>query len=105
MVETILAIVIAVFGSTGFWGLTTYLLQRRDKTKSARDKILLGLAHDRICCLAEQYIARGSITTDEYENLQKYLYAPYHELGGNGTAERLMEAVNHLELKGGNDSV
>ena len=41
----------------------------------------------------------GSITKDEYENLHDYLYLPYQELGGNGTAEKIMKEVSNLPIK------
>ena len=44
------------------------------------------------------YIERGWITQDEYEDLNKYLYNPYREMGGNGTAERLMTEIKKLPI-------
>lgn len=41
---------------------------------------------------AKDYIARGWITTDEYEDLYKYLIEPYRDLGGNGIIENLIRA-------------
>lgn len=35
-------------------------------------------------------------TQDEFENLYKYLYKPYKDCGGNGSAERIMEQVKKL---------
>ncbi len=61
--------------------------------------MLRGLAHDRICYLGEFYLKNNSITKDEYENLHDYLYIPYKELGGNGTAEKIMSDVKKLPLK------
>lgn len=40
----------------------------------------------------------GYITQDEYENLHDYLYEPYLELGGNGTAKKVMAEVERLPL-------
>lgn len=45
-----------------------------------------------------KYVERGYITSDEYENLNDYLYAPYAEAGGNGSAKRVMEEVRKLPL-------
>lgn len=95
----ILSIVGSVFASTGFWAFLTYILQRRDTKESAEAQMLKGLGHDRICWLGEQYIKRGSITKDEYENLHDYLYEPYRKLGGNGTAEKVMLEVEKLPLE------
>ena len=53
--------------------------------------MLIGLAHDRIIYLGMSYIERGWITQDEYENLHDYLYKPYEEMGGNGSAKKVMQ--------------
>ena len=87
-------VVCSVLASSGFWA---WMTSRREK-KDAKTKMLLGLGHDRIISLAIQYIERGWITQDEYEDLNKYLYQPYVELGGNGTAKRLMKAVKELPI-------
>ena len=95
-VGMIVSIVIAVFASTGFWAFITERMNRKDTKQSAEGKMLKGLGHDRICYLAKEYIDRGFITSEEYENLYEYLYKPYMELGGNGTAEKLVSEVNQL---------
>jgi hypothetical protein len=61
--------------------------------------MIRGLAHDRICYLGEQYVKRGSITKEEYENLHDYLFVPYEKLGGNGTAAKVMKEVEKLPMK------
>ncbi len=92
--QTAVAIVVAVFASTGFWSW----IQRRGEKKDARTKLLLGLAHDRILSLCEEYLRRGSISRAEYENLDKYLYKPYIEYGGNGTAKHMKARVDNLPV-------
>ena len=91
MVATIIC---AVLASSGFWAL----LQKLSDKKDLKSKVLIGLAHDRIIYLVMSYIKRGYITKDEYENLHDYLYLPYKEMGGNGSAERVMQEVNKLEI-------
>ena len=59
----------------------------------------MGLAYDRLMYLGMKYIERGYITSDEYDDFQKYLYLPYKELGGNGTAERIMSELTNLPIK------
>ena len=63
--------------------------------------MLLGLGHDRLVFLAIRYIQRGRITKEEFENLFRYLYSPYKQLGGNGTVDALMEQVRKLPIGGG----
>nr|DAU01170.1 MAG TPA: holin protein [Caudoviricetes sp.] len=93
------AIIIAVFASTGLWSFISMLVQRYMERKSDYAMMMRGLGHDRICYLGEYYIKRGCITRDEYENLVDYLYIPYKRLGGNGTAEKVINEVKQLPLK------
>ena len=93
-VQMVVTVVCAVLASSGFWAF----LQNRHDKKDAKTKMLLGLGHDRIVTLCMKYIERGWITQDEYEDLNKYLYSPYVEMGGNGTAERLMTEVRKLPI-------
>lgn len=97
--EVVVAIVVSVFGSTGFWALVTAIWQARNKKVSTEGKMLRGLAHDRICELGEKYLKQGYITKEEYENLHDYLFVPYRELQGNGTAEKIMHDVSKLPIK------
>ena len=61
--------------------------------------MILGLGHIKIIDICEKYIERGYITQEEYDSLYNYLYIPYKELGGNGTAERLVQEVKQLPIK------
>ena len=92
------SIVAAIFASTGFWAFITYIVQRKDTKDSAEGQMLKGLGHDRICCLGESYIRRGYVTKEEYENIRDYLYVPYKKLGGNGTAEKIVNDVANLPI-------
>lgn len=94
-IEIVVTIICSVLASSGFWAFLT----NRSKKNDAQTKMLLGLAHDRIMQLGMEYISRGYITHDEYENLHKYLYEPYQELGGNGSASRVMAEVDKLPIK------
>lgn len=94
MANTLITILVTLLASSGFWAFVTMILEK----KSARSKMLLGLGHDRIMYLGMKYIEKGEITQSEYENLRKYLYEPYKKMGGNGTAERLMEEINKLKI-------
>jgi hypothetical protein len=85
----------SILASTGLWAF----IQKRMDKKDNRSKMLVGLGHDRIVELGMKYIRRGWITKDEYENLYDYLYAPYHDMGGNGSAERIMKEVDRLPIR------
>lgn len=95
MAGYIITIIVAIFGSTGFW---SWLSGRRAKRDGA-SKLLLGLAYRSIVESSERYIARGYIAVDEYDELNRYLYEPYKAMGGNGTAAKLMEEVKKLPTK------
>lgn len=91
-IDIIVTLAVAVFGSTGFW---TWLMNR-NKKKTAEARLIMGLAYSEIIKRSENYIKRGYIETEEYNELNKYLYQPYREMGGNGTAEKLMKEVQQL---------
>lgn len=96
-VTMLVTIICSVVASSGFW----VFIQNRNDNNDAKTKMLMGLGHDRIVYLGMVYIQRGSITQDEFENLNDYLYKPYLELGGNGTAKRIMQEVERLPIKKG----
>lgn len=90
----------SVTACSGFWA---YMQHRMDR-KDAKTQMLIGLGHDRIISLGMYYLERGDwITQDEYENLHEYLYKPYKELGGNGSAERIMKEVEKLHIRVNNN--
>lgn len=97
--DLIMPLILALFAASGFWTLILYLIQRRDKNKDATTKLILGLGYRQITQMCIEYISRGSITKDEYEDLIKYLYTPYLQLGGDGTAEKLVDEVKKLPIK------
>ena len=96
-IQTAISIVVAALASTGFWSF----IQRKTERKDARSRMILGLGHDRILALCSEYIARGYITKTEYENLDKYLYKPYIDLGGNGTVQHMKQQVDRLPVREG----
>jgi hypothetical protein len=81
--------------SSGFW---LYIAKKKE-SRSLQTELLVGLAHDRITYLGMAYVSRGWISQDEYENLNVYLYKPYEQLGGNGSAKRIMAEVDKLPIK------
>ena len=106
IVDRILTIIGSVLISSGFWGFIVARINKRDETLRAAEvkranerKLLLGLAHDRIMSLGMEYIKRGWLTKDEYENLNDYLYSPYKAEGGNGSAKRIMDLVGSLPIR------
>ena len=94
MDNVIITIIVAVFASQGFWA---WLMNHNNK-KSARTKLIMGLGYAEICRRAESYMSRGAITKEEYHDFERYLYKPYKEMGGNGTADRMMEEVRKIPI-------
>lgn len=95
ILQTVVTALAAVAASSGFWAF----VNRRRSNSSLTRQLLIGLAHDRIVCLSLKYIRRGWISQDEHENLSVFLYNPYQQMGGNGSAQRLMEEVNSLPIR------
>lgn len=94
-VPIVVTSVATVIASSGFWAW----LARRDTSKDAMTRLLLGLAYDKIAERGLSYIERGWISRDEYEDFEKYLFEPYKLYGGNGVAERIMTEVRALPLR------
>jgi hypothetical protein len=99
MTEVWLRVILIIFGSTmgstGFW----VFLRSKDSRRNATTRLMMGLAYVQITTIGLQYIDRGSVTKDEYEDLDTYFYQPYVALGGNGTAKRIMQEVQRLPLR------
>lgn len=93
-IQTIITITCTLLASSGFWAY----IQKRGDASNAEKRLLIGLAHDRIIWLGMQYIERGWMSQDEYENLHDYLFIPYLEAGGNGSAAKVMKDVDNLPV-------
>lgn len=105
-VHTIVTIIGSVIASSGFWAFLQYQDTKKDTVQKALAKqqkamidVLIGLGHDKIMYLGGKYCERGYVTHSEYENLYTYIYLPYKALGGNGSADKMIEQVNKLELR------
>ncbi len=92
--EYVLSMSTALLASGGLW---TWLQNRRDRS-STTNKMILGLAQDRIVHLGTKYIRRGSITSDEYGSFMQYLYEPYIAMNGNGLAKKIQQDVSKLPI-------
>lgn len=94
-IQTIITIVCTVIASSGFWAY----IQKKGDTSNAEKRLLIGLAHDRIIWLGMQYIERGWITQEEYENLHDYLYMPYTDVADDTrSVNKLMKDVENLPV-------
>lgn len=92
--QLIITVLVAVLGSNGLWAF----IQSRSTAKSARDRMILGLGHAEIFRQAEKYIHRNGITLSELDDLETYLFKPYSEMGGNGTAAAIVQKCRQLPV-------
>lgn len=89
-----------LFGA-GFLSFIQFLITRSDKKKEqesverqALRYIMLYITQER----AKELIANGKATVEEKRSLRQW-HEVYHDgLGGNGDADKLMEAVDKLPL-------
>lgn len=88
----------AIIASSGFWAW----MMRKDQTKSAMQRLMMGMAYNHITTEGVNHIKNGWISKDQYEELRKYFYEPYREMGGNGVAERVMNEVTSLPFSSRN---
>ncbi len=95
ILEIAVTILCTMLASSGFW----LWIQKRGEKKDCKTKLLMGLASYRIVTSGMEYINRGWVTKDEYEMLNDSLFSPYKEMGGNGTAARIMCAVEKLPFR------
>lgn len=93
--ELILTFVATLIGSQGLW----ILLSKISEKRSATSQLIRGLAHEQIVEKGMQYIHRGWISNDEYDDFLNYLYIPYQKTGGNGLAERVKNEVDKLPFR------
>lgn len=90
-------ILIAVLGGSGVWELIKFEAEKHKKKLSDEQKLMLGIAHDRIWYLGGQYIRRKGITKSELDNLERFA-VPYLSMGGNGTGKKIWDDVKELPL-------
>jgi hypothetical protein len=95
ILNVVVPILISLIASSGFWLAIMQKFERR----SIQTKLLIGLAHDKITYLGLAMISKGWASKSDYETLHDYLYAPYLQLGGNGSVKRIMEEVNKLPIR------
>lgn len=94
IIEQIITAIAAAMGTTGFWAL----LQSKAQKHTASERMLLGIGHTEIVFFAERYLRRNGITMTELNDLEQYLYKPYKDLGGNGSAEEIVKKCKALPI-------
>ena len=99
MTEPMIIALISAFGAIGTGSGIWSLINRRAQNTSAFNRLVMGLAYDKIVTIGTAYIQRGYVSADEYEAYLKLLVEPYKEMGGNGVAERVAGEVATLKFR------
>lgn len=88
-----------VFG-TALSGLSGLYIRLKAKLKRQKiiEAAILALLHDRLYQACNFYLERGYCSVDDKKNIE-YMYKPYRELGGNGTAEHMYKQCQDLPIK------
>lgn len=68
-----------------------------NQNKAVKDGIK-GILYNEIIYRCKKILIIGYVTPDDLEELE-YLFKPYKELQGNGTAEKLINRVYQLPMK------
>ena len=95
-------IIIAIISSGALSTLISGIFNLWSARKKSNDGVRAGmkmLLYDRIKHLGIAYISRGSITTDELEDLTEMHRIYHYDLDGNGFLDALMNSVNKLPIK------
>ncbi len=86
-------LVTTVLSGPGIWAWA----KTRTTRNQSEDKLLLQVAKNQLVTLGREYLKRGYITMDEYEEYEAE-YQVYSSLGGNGLARRIFEQVDNLPM-------
>lgn len=101
MSDMVLAVVVAIFASTGFWSVIIVLINRHYAKNDKSDltmQALLAILHYRVYRLCKVHLKNEYISEDELEALG-ILYEYYAKLGGNGTCKKLYERCCELPIR------
>lgn len=86
-------LITTVLSGPGIWAWAKTRTQRND----SEDKLLLRVAKNQLVIQGREYLNRGYVTMDEYEEYESE-YRVYSALGGNGLARRIFEQVDDLPM-------
>ena len=86
-------LITTVLSGPGIWAWVKTRTQRND----SEDRLLLHVAKNQLVTQGREYLTRGYITMDEYEEYEAE-YKVYTYLGGNGLARRIFKQVDDLPM-------
>lgn len=103
--EIVVTILVAVIGSGALSTLVSTLVTRHyaSKDKKTEEKkveqfVLEALAHNAFFADCRVLINKDVITEEELDN-HNYLYKAYHQLGLNGTGDRMHQIILEKPVK------
>lgn len=82
-----------VLSGPGIWAWA----KTRTIRNNSEDRLLLQVAKNQLVTQGREYLKRGYITMDEYEEYEAE-YQVYSNLGGNGLARRVFKQVDELPI-------
>lgn len=86
-------LITTLLSGPGIWAWAKTRTQRNN----SEGKLLLQVAKTQLVTQGREYLQRGYITMDEYEEYESE-YGVYSALGGNGLARRIFEQVDDLPM-------
>lgn len=86
-------LITTLLSGPGIWAWA----KTRTTRNKAEDRLLLQVAKTQLVDQGREYLKRGYITMDEYEEYEAE-YQVYSDLGGNGLARRVFKHVDELPI-------
>lgn len=79
-------------------GYIVWLLQEQRKERISTNKATSLLLRRELNQLHEEYLEKETITSSQYSSFYD-IYKTYHDLGGNGTADRWFDDIKKMKVK------
>lgn len=86
-------LITTVLSGPGIWAWA----KTRTVRNNSEDRLLLQVAKNQLVSQGREYLNRGYITMDEYEEYESE-FKVYESLGGNGLARRIFKQVDDLPM-------
>lgn len=86
-------LITTVLSGPGIWAWA----KTRTVRNNSEDRLLLQVAKNQLVSQGREYLKRGYITMDEYEEYESE-FKMYESLGGNGLARRIFKQVDDLPM-------
>lgn len=91
--ELVNPLITTVLSGPGIWAWA----KTRTVHNNSEDRLLLQVAKNQLVSQGREYLNRGYITMDEYEEYESE-FKVYESLGGNGLARRIFKQVDDLPM-------